>query len=77
MKEESFAALIALIFIIESVDKLIDIKKFKKFSSDPFNYISDYNNKTNCLRCVFTGAAGANKTISLNVSLDSLNQKQV
>lgn len=75
IKEEAFASLIALIFIIESVDKLIAIKNIKKFSNDPFNYVNDYTKSTACLRCVYSGPV--NSTFSLNVTLDSLNEKQV
>ena len=39
------------------------------------NDIIDYNNKTDCLRCVYSGTN--NQTVLLNVSLESLNEKQV
>lgn len=50
--EESFASLIAFIFIKESFFKLLEIRKSYKYSSDPSIYINDYLNNSNCNRCV-------------------------
>ncbi len=51
-KEESFAALIAFIFIKESIFKLIDIKNKYKYTNDPLLYSNEYANNQNCLKCV-------------------------
>lgn len=60
--EESFASLIALIFIIESIDKLLQIKQYKHYSSDPLTYIKEFN-ATSCFHCV---DPLSNETLSLN-----------
>ena len=59
--EESFAALIAFIFIHESIMKVLEIKHFKRFSSDPAVYKADYVANQNCLSCVFQKSA--NETV--------------
>ncbi len=48
--EESFASLIAIIFIYESVTNLIQIKSPKAYSDKQIDYSEDYNN-TNCFQC--------------------------
>ena len=67
--------LIALIFIIESFDKLLQINQTRKYSNDPLTYVKEYNNDTDCFRCLYTGFK--NDTILKNVSLEFLNEKQV
>ncbi|CAF0855369.1 unnamed protein product [Brachionus calyciflorus] len=66
--EESFASLIAFIFIKESISKLIEIHKTYEYSNDPNKYVNDYLNNSNCSRCVHLG----NQTIAGNF----LNQKE-
>jgi hypothetical protein len=63
--EESFAALIAFIFIKESVFKLIDINKTNKFSNDPLNYVAQHSNGS-CSKCVLVNS-GSNLEYS-NIS---------
>ncbi len=50
--EESFASLIAIIFIKESIFKLIEINKGYRSSSNPLDYSKEYAQNFNCLRCV-------------------------
>lgn len=51
--EESFAILIAIIFVSESVKKLLDIRHSYKFSSNPYVYADVFNgNNTECFRCI-------------------------
>ncbi len=71
IKEELFAILIAIIFIYESLGKLLDIRKKYPFSADPFQYQHDFNdNNTECFRCLHV-----NESISL---VDSIyTEKQV
>jgi hypothetical protein len=49
--EELFAILIAIIFIHESLDKLLRIKKNYKFSNNPYVYSQDYDDNSTCFRC--------------------------
>ncbi len=47
-----FAILIAIIFVYESLDKLMKIKKTHQFSTNPFLYQYSFNeNSTECFRC--------------------------
>jgi hypothetical protein len=73
--EESFAALIAVIFIKESVFKLIEIRHKKEYSNDPLNYYKDYVSNPTCFRCVFVGANGSANASSaaLDDDLGGLN----
>lgn len=50
--EESFASLIAIIFIKESIFKLLDINKRMTSSNDPSVYLKEHNENPNCMRCV-------------------------
>ena len=63
--------MIALIFIIESVDKLIGISKF---SNDPMTYTNEYRNDTQCLRCIYFGK---NSSMTFNSAFEFMNEKQV
>ena len=78
--EESFAALIAIIFIKESIFKLLEIGHNSKYSSDPIAYANQYSNNTNCLKCVHVGK-DLNNTVSSMMdeyaNLSQLNQKEV
>lgn len=48
-----FAILIALIFVHESIDKLLEIKNTYRYSNNPFVYSDVFNeNTTNCFKCV-------------------------
>lgn len=52
-KEELFAILIALIFVHESIDKLLEIKHTYHYSNNPFDYSGVFNdNTTDCFKCV-------------------------
>jgi hypothetical protein len=62
VKEESFAALIAFIFIKESIFKLIDIRKKKVYSNDPLNYYQEYVNNPNCFKCVRVSLNSSNSS---------------
>ena len=73
--EESFAALIAFIFIMESVKKLLAIRKSRPFTSDPLNYYTEFNTNENCFRCLQKGANGTFET-PINTSLVSLNRTE-
>lgn len=60
LKEESFAALIAFIFIKESIFKLIEIKSYKKFATDLQPYVDDkLYNKSDCVLCMRKSTAAA------------------
>ena len=49
-----FAILIALIFVHESIDKLLQIKKSYRYTNNPFLYKDDFNENTSqCFRCVY------------------------
>lgn len=50
--EESFASLIAVIFIKESIFKLININDDFRSSPDPSNYFKERERSQNCMRCV-------------------------
>ena len=50
-EEESFAALIAMFFIEDSIVKLYEINKDFKLSSEPLFYFYKYRN-ANCLACL-------------------------
>jgi hypothetical protein len=52
--EELFAILIAIIFIIESVDKLLKIRNSHHYTTNPFLYSAEFReeNNTKCFRCM-------------------------
>lgn len=51
--EELFAILIALIFVKESVDKLLKIRESYRFTNNPYLYTNEFNeNSTSCFRCI-------------------------
>lgn len=51
--EELFAILIAIIFVHESLDKLLKIRKTHNYNTNPFDYAKSFNaNETGCFRCV-------------------------
>ncbi len=62
--EESFAALIAVIFIKESIFKLVAIRKTKVYSNDPLNYYTDYVSNPSCFKCVRSSLNGSSSNIS-------------
>ena len=66
--EETFASLIAFIFIIESFTKLLDVAKLKTYSNDPLVYFYEYGKKNDCLKCRHK----FNESISVNA-----NEKEV
>lgn len=68
--EELFAILIALIFVTESIDKLLKIADTHKYSRNPFNY-SDYFNdqSTNCFRCLHVNSSIDQNIFTLNESV--------
>jgi hypothetical protein len=79
--EESFAALIAFIFIKESFFKLLEIRDHQKFSSDPWRYGNELDANPSCFKCVMKASSGGNATLDgtlsgpLNYSL--LNETMV
>ena len=50
--EESFASLIAIIFIKESIFKLLEINKNYQYTNDPMVYANEFGANDECLRCV-------------------------
>ena len=70
-EEEAFAALIAFIFIQESLMKVLEIRKGKKFSSDASQYKKDYISNPDCLSCVYR--VSENETIYVG-NFSSLNE---
>ena len=76
--EESFTALIAMIFIKESVFKLLEIGKNSHYLSDPIICKNQYTNSTNCLKCVYVGK-DLNQTVITghSVNFSNLNQQEV
>ena len=51
--EELFAILIALIFVHESIDKLLKINSKYHFTSNPFNYGKEFSDSSpDCFRCI-------------------------
>ena len=69
-KEELFAILIAVIFITESIDKLLMIKNTHHFTSNPFLYKNDfYENNTKCFHCVHVESLNNGSYVSPNMSI--------
>ena len=67
--EESFASLIAFIFIKESISKLLEIRKSYKFSNDPSIYANEFLLNQNCSRCI-------NKINMTSTNLSSIISQQ-
>ncbi|RNA30529.1 Sodium-driven chloride bicarbonate [Brachionus plicatilis] len=68
--EELFAMLIAFIFVIESVDKLLKIRKSHRFTSNPYLYANEFNeNSTSCFRCLHVNSTFDPNIFILNESV--------
>lgn len=73
--EESFASLIAIIFIKESIFKLIDINKIKHSSNDPMEYFLEHNQNPDCFHCVRLADNGT--LVENQTGTELLNEIQV
>lgn len=69
--EESFAILIALIFVNESIDKLLKIHKTHRFTNNPFLYSNEFlieSPNSTCFRCLHQNSTTNSKVFTLNAS---------
>lgn len=74
--EELFAILIALIFVKESVDKLLKIRESYRFTNNPYLYADEFNeNSSSCFRCIHMNSTVDPQIYYLNTSV--YTEKQV
>ena len=65
--------LIAVIYIQESIVKLLRIRETHNYSNNPFVYNSDFNeNNTGCFRCIHHHVHG-----TLNASFDEMKPELI
>ena len=69
--EESFAILIAIIFVNESIDKLLQIRKTHRFTDNPFLYSGEFlvdSKNSSCFRCLHKNSSSDENIYTLNAS---------
>jgi anion exchange protein len=74
--EESFASLIAIIFIKESIFKLLKVSEKYRTSSDPLDYYVDREKNPNCMRCILLNFNQSEMSFNVTDGIEFFGEKQ-